>query len=226
MGAKILIADNDENVSEVSKFLYLNGYLVTVVKNSEDALRFIKEEKPDLILLEVMFKELDGFSLCKLIRSEGIKTPIMFLTSQTSEMHAVIGLELGAQDYIRKPVQFKELLARIDCQLKKQIGTIGNKKIVLNELEIDDEEYKVVHKGQSKNLSLTEFKLLKTLARKPNKVFSRKELLNSIWGLNDYKETRTVDIHIGYLRKKFEDNPKRPRILKTIRGVGYVLECA
>ena len=221
MKAKILIVDDDEKVaSEIQNSLSGNGYVTIFAKNGKEGFELAKREQPDLIVLEASLPELDGFSVCKSLRAEGYKNPIIFLTSKTSEIDAVIGLELGAQDYIRKPLYTKELLARIEVQLKKKQNETTN-KITVEDLEIDLERRKVRHRGQTKSLTNKEFQLLYTLAQCPNKVFSRNELLNTVWGWAQYGQTRTVDIHIGYLRKKFEENPRRPRLLQTIRGVGY-----
>ena len=124
---------------------------------------------------------------------------------------------------MRKPLQLKELLARIEVQLKKSQGELTSKKITVQDLEIDLERRRVRHKGQTKELTHKEFQLLYALAQCPNKVFSRNELLNNVWGWSQFGQTRTVDIHIGYLRKKFEENPRKPKLFQTIRGIGYTL---
>ena len=221
MSTKILIADGDDDiVAQLEEVLSRNGYIFLKAKSGKEVIEIVKYENPDLIILEAFLPELDGFSVTRTLRSEGFKNPIIFLTNKTSEIDAVIGLELGAQDYIRKPLQIKELLARIEVQLKKKDMQATN-KINIDNLEIDLERRKVKLKGETKPLTNKEFQLLYTLAQCPNKVFSRNELLNTVWGWAQYGETRTVDIHIGYLRKKFEENPRRPKLLQTIRGIGY-----
>ena len=223
MTYKILVVDDDDNiVAEIKNFLSQNGYLVFTSKTGREALEVVCRENPDLILLEVLLPELDGFSVCKTLRAEGSKTPIIFLSNKTSEIDAVIGLELGAQDYIRKPLPLKELLTRIEIHLRKDHNE-HTSKIQLNNLEIDLEKRKVKHNGEIKKLTHKEFQLLYALAQCPNKVFSRNELLSNVWGWSHFGHTRTVDIHIGYLRKKFEENPRKPRLLQTIRGIGYTL---
>lgn len=224
MNTKILVVDEDELVhTQLQSMLSKNGYTVIGAKSGKEGLDTALKENPDLVILEAYLPELDGFSVCKLLRAEGFKNPIIFLTNKISEIDAVIGLELGAQDYIRKPLQLKELLVRVDVQLKKSQNEITNKKITIQDLEIDLERRKVKHKGQIKELTHKEFQLLYALAQCPNKVFSRNELLNDVWGWAQFGQTRTVDIHIGYLRKKFEENPRKPKLLQTIRGVGYTL---
>ena len=224
MNKKILIVDGDDSVqAQLRDPLNRMGYELISIKNGRDGLSYALGENPDLVMLEVNLPELEGFSVCKLLRAEGFTNPIIFLTSRVSEIDAVIGFELGAQDYIRKPLQTKELMVRIEAQLKKYNTETLNKKIKVQDLEIDLERRKVRHKGEYKELTHKEFQLLYALAQSPNKVFSRNELLHNVWGWSQYGQTRTVDIHIGYLRKKFEENPRKPKILQTIRGVGYTL---
>lgn len=226
MNGKILIVDTDDStVSLLDSALSRNGGSLLKCKSGKEALEIARKEQPDLIVLEVNLPELDGYSVCKTLRAEGYKNPIIFLTSRTSEIDAVIGLELGAQDFIRKPISLNELLARVEVQLKKVTKEPVN-KIKVEDLEIDLEKRKVKYKGDVKTLSHKEFQLLYALAQNPNKVFSRNELLHNVWGWSQYGKTRTVDIHIGYLRKKFEENPRRPRLFQTIRGVGYTLSAS
>ena len=221
--AKILVVDDDDSVlAQIESTFSRSGYSLIKAKNGKAGLELALREKPDLTILEVLLPELDGFSVCKSLRSQGYTNPIIFLTKKISEIDAIIGLELGAQDYIRKPFQVNELLARIEANLKKN-SEESTKKIVVKDLEIDLERRKVRHKGEVRDLTQKEFQLLYALAKCPNKVFSRNELLTNVWGWAQYGQTRTVDIHIGYLRKKFEDNPRKPAIFQTIRGVGYTL---
>ena len=223
MNAKILVIDDDVVVlAQIENAFSRHGYSLITARNGKVGLELALKEKPDLIILEVSLPELDGFSVCKSLRSDGYNNPIIFLTKKTSEIDVIIGLELGAQDYIRKPLQVNELLARIEVNLKKK-NEENIKRIVVKDLEIDLEKRKVRHKGETRELTQKEFQLLYALAKCPNKVFSRSELLTNVWGWAQYGQTRTVDIHIGYLRKKFEDNPHKPTIFQTIRGVGYTL---
>lgn len=223
MNARILVIDDDDTVlAQIETTFSRSGYSIMNAKNGKTGLELALKEKPDLIVLEVSIPELDGFSVCKSLRSQGYTNPIIFLTKKVSEIDAVIGLELGAQDYIRKPFQVNELLARVEVNLKKSREE-NAKKIIVKDLEIDLEKRKVRHRGEIRELTQKEFQLLYALAKCPNKVFSRNELLTNVWGWAQYGQTRTVDIHIGYLRKKFEENPRRPIIFQTIRGVGYTL---
>lgn len=223
MNTKILVADNDDStLAQLQSSLSKDKYNVLTARSGKEAIDIALREHPDLIILEVTLPELDGFSVCKSLRADGFRNPIIFLTSRTSEIDAVIGLELGAQDYIRKPLATKELLARVEVHLKKNQAEVAS-RIQLDNLEIDLERRKVKHNGEVKKLTHKEFQLLYALAQCPNKVFSRNELLNNVWGWSQYGQTRTVDIHIGYLRKKLEENPRKPKLLQTIRGVGYTL---
>lgn len=225
MKKRILIADSDENViDEVKSMLHTEEHEVISTKNGREALEFILKENLDLIILEVNLEELDGFSVCKTLRVEGCKTPIIFLTRRTSEIDAVIGLDLGAQDYIRKPLQKREFLARVNGLLRKEQNEKSNRKINIVGLEIDLESRRVKYNGKQKELTNKEFQLLYILASCPNKVFSRFELLDRVWESVENLQTRTVDLHMGYLRKKIEEDPKRPRLFKTIRGAGYFLD--
>ena len=223
MNARILVVDDDDTVlAQIENAFSRSGYFIINAKDGKAGLELALKEKPDLIVLEVLLPELDGFSVCKSLRSQGYANPIIFLTKKISEIDAVIGLELGAQDYIRKPFQVNELLARVEVNLKKSREE-NAKKIMVKDLEIDLEKRKVRHRGEVRELTQKEFQLLYALAKCPNKVFSRNELLTNVWGWAQYGQTRTVDIHIGYLRKKFEENPRKPTIFQTIRGVGYTL---
>ena len=223
MNAQILVIDEDDYVkAQLENAFSKNGYSLISASDGRNGLELARREKPDLIILEVNLPQLDGFSVCKSLRSEGYKNPIIFLTNKASEIDAVIGLELGAQDYVRKPLQANEILARVEVNLHRKTQE-NSKNIVVKDLEIDLEKRRVKFKGNLRDLTQKEFDLLYALAKNPNKVFSRNELLSNVWGWTQYGKTRTVDIHIGYLRKKFEENPRKPRMLQTIRGIGYTL---
>lgn len=224
MKHKILIADEDENtLSKLENSLISEGYNLIPLKNGKEVLNYARRNAPDLMILEVMLPGVDGFTICKTLRVEGHEIPIVFLTHRTSEIDAVIGLGLGAQDYIRKPLYINELMVRVSNILSQEEHTKSCKTIVLNDLEIDYNRYEVKYKGQNLELTPKEFKLLTLLAKSPNRVFSREELLVKVWGFSPDKKTRTVDMHIGSLRQKIEENPSCPRLLKSIRSIGYTL---
>ncbi len=227
MDLKILVVDSDTEVtSSLEKALLTKGYKVRIACNGEEALKITESELVHLVITEVNLPELDGFSLCKTLRAQGFSSPIIFLTDKESEIYAVIGLEIGAQDYIRKtPLKINEVLARAELQLKVYLSKGTNRTIKIKNLEIDLERRTVVYAGKTKELTPKEFQILCKLAQFPKKVFSREELLTEIWGFpHAIKNTRTLDIHIGYLRKKIEEEPKRPKLFRTVRGVGYYLE--
>ena len=226
MNFTILIADKDTEVTESLKnVLSAKGYKVYIAHNGQEAYQTTLKEYVHLIITEVDLPELDGFSLCKNLRAEGFLNPIIFLTEKEPEIYAVIGLEIGAQDYIRKPLKINEVIARAELQLKNYLTTAVNKKIKVKDMEIDLERRVVTYHGKIKELTLKEFQILCKLAQSPQKVFSREELLTEVWGFNHpTKNTRTLDIHIGYLRKKMEIEPNRPKLFKTVRGIGYYLD--
>ena len=225
MREKILLADEDSEVLSILKGPLLErGYSVLFARDGKEAYDLTIKERPSLVVIEVSLKELDGFSVCRLLKSEKINTRVMFLTNMTSEIHAVIGFEQGACDYIRKPLQIKEVMARVELHLRKK-NYEQTKVISVSGIEINLERRKVKYRGEYKELTHKEFQLLYRLAQNPNKVFTREELLTDVWGYSQSVETRTVDLHMGYLRKKFEENPRRPNLFKTIRGSGYCLSC-
>ncbi len=225
MDFRILIADSDaEVVSSLESVFKAKGYIVYTATNGQEAYKTATNELIHLIITEVNLPDLDGFTLCKTLRTEGFANPIIFLTNKESETYAIIGLEIGAQDYIRKPLKINEVIARVELQLKTHVAKEVNKKIKLKDLEVDIERRTVTYRGKVNELTPKEFQVLYKLVQSPKKVFSRKELLNGIWGINSLASTRTLDIHIGYLRKKIEEEPNRPKLFRTLRGVGYYLE--
>ena len=225
MEFSILIVDSDVEVIESLKnILNAKGYKIHVAHNGQEAYQITTKEYINLIITEVDMPTLDGFSLCKTLRAEGFLNPIIFLTDKEAEIYAVIGLEIGGQDYIRKPLKINEVIARIELQLKNHLTKSVSKKIKVRDIEIDLERRLVTCNGKVKELTLKEFQVLCKLAQFPNKVFSREELLAEVWGFHNPTSTRTLDIHIGYLRKKMEVEPNRPKLFKTVRGVGYYLD--
>ena len=225
MDFRILIADGDtEVVASLESIFKAKGYIVYTATNGQEAYKIATSELIHLIVTEVNLSDLDGFSLCKTLRAEGFINPIIFLTDKESETYAIIGFEIGAQDYIRKPLKINEVIARVELQLKIHVAKEVNKKIKLKDLEVDIERRTVTYRGKVNELTPKEFQILYKLVQSPKKVFSRKELLAGIWGINSLASTRTLDIHIGYLRKKIEEEPNRPKLFRTLRGVGYYLE--
>lgn len=229
MNKKILIVDDEENIVELIKFnLELKGYEVYSAYDGMEGLKMAKDIKPSLILLDLMLPILDGTKVCEKIREdEEIKeTPIIMLTAKNMEKDKIIGLELGADDYITKPFSVKELMARIKAVSRRYSSSDKMPEIKIideGDLKIDLENYEAFKLDEKIDLTLKEFELLKLLALNKGKVLSRNYLLDKIWGYEYFGETRTVDVHIRHLRKKIEDNDKMPKYIETIRGVGYKL---
>jgi two-component system response regulator VicR len=222
---RILIIEDEASISDIIKFnLIKEGYQVETAYDGQEGLRKALES-PDLILLDVMLPLMDGFQVCKKVR-ETSNTPILMLTAKEEEVDKVLGLELGADDYITKPFGMRELIARIKANIRRSdfmedklnapadVQTFGN-------LEIDMNRYEVRKNGTALDLTLREFELLKYLAEHEDKVFSREQLLEEVWGYEYYGDIRTVDVTVRRLREKLEDDPSEPRYIMTKRGIGY-----
>jgi DNA-binding response OmpR family regulator len=204
--------------------LELDGYLVDSADDGEAGLAKIKEGNYDLVLLDVMLPKLSGFDVCKSARAAGNQTPIILLTAKGEEIDKVVGLELGADDYITKPFSVRELLARIKAILRRgQKIPSDEKRITIGRLEIDFTTFQSTEQGQEVKLSHKEFEILSHLYKNKNSVVSRYELLEKVWGYGEQLTTRTVDNFIVRLRQKIEINPNQPRIILTAHGSGYKL---
>ncbi|MBP1888587.1 two-component system alkaline phosphatase synthesis response regulator PhoP [Clostridium moniliforme] len=224
---KILIVDDEEHILELIKFNVKNaGYEVVTANNGIDALKIAKEEKPALVLLDLMIPGMDGFDVCKEIKKdkETSNTAIIMLTAKGEELDKILGLELGADDYITKPFSIRELLARIKAVLRRSSILKVDKEELYYEngrFKIDFERHEVLINNKKIDVTLKEFELLGILIRNRGKILRREILLDKIWGYEYIGETRTVDVHIRYLRKKIEEDDKNPKLIETIRGVGY-----
>lgn len=230
--SKVLIVEDDRTLLDVLKYnLTKEGYAVASATDGVQALNVARSEKPDLIILDIMLPKLDGFEVCRILRRE-MTTPILMLTAKAGETDKVVGLELGADDYMTKPFSMREFLARVKATLRRAEMTIaaGSVKetipslIKVGELEIDFARHKVSRANSVIELSPKEFELLAFLAKNREQVFSRDQLLEKIWGYNYTSDTRTVDVHMRWLRQKIETDPTNPRYLLTVRGVGYKFE--
>jgi len=223
---KVLIIEDEKSISDIVKFnLVKEGFEVDVAFDGLAGLNKALETNPDLILLDVMLPSMDGFQVCKKLR-ETKTTPIVMLTAKEEEVDKVLGLELGADDYITKPFGMRELVARIKANIRRteikdgvsgepdDIQTFGN-------LEIDMNRYEARKNGAALELTLREFELLKYLAERENKVFSREQLLEEVWGYEYYGDIRTVDVTVRRLREKLEDESSEPQYIMTKRGIGY-----
>ncbi|MBQ8525899.1 MAG: response regulator transcription factor [Clostridia bacterium] len=225
MSNLILVVEDEKSISDILKLnLEKNGFKVSTAYDGEDAVNKALGECPDLILLDVMLPKLDGFSVCKKLR-ESISTPIIMLTAREEEVDKVLGLELGADDYITKPFSLRELMARVKANLRRtQLTTqpdAESKILQFGDLVIDTEKYEVRKQNTSIDLTFREFELLKFLAVRRGKIFTREVLLNKVWDYEFYGDVRTVDVTIRRLREKIEDNPSVPTFIMTKRGVGY-----
>jgi DNA-binding response OmpR family regulator len=220
----ILLVDDDARLREiVGMALEGEGYGVRTVESGEEALGVFDADDPDLLILDVMLPGRDGFELCRNIRSRS-PVPILMLTAKTDTVDIVVGLESGADDYVTKPFVTKELLARIRALLRRarDRGTLP-RTITLGELEISPDAATVTKRGAPVHLTKTEFKLLCTLASRPNQIFTREMLLQQVWEYDYFGDSRLVDVHVRRLRGKIEDDPSDPRIVQTVRGLGYKL---
>jgi DNA-binding response OmpR family regulator len=218
----ILLVDDDSRLREiVGMALEDEGYGVRAVESGEEALGLLDEEDPDLLILDIMLPGRDGFELCRDIRTRS-PIPILMLTAKTDTVDVVVGLESGADDYVTKPFITKELLARIRALLRRaRDRTTLPRTIALGDLVISPEAATVSKLGRPVHLTKTEFKLLCALASRLNQVFTREMLLQQVWEYDYFGDSRLVDVHVRRLRGKIEDDPSDPRIIQTVRGLGY-----
>ncbi|MBI4690450.1 MAG: response regulator [Nitrospirae bacterium] len=225
---KILVVDDEPDIVElVSYNLGKEGFRVSAALDGEEALNKIRKEQFNLIILDLMLPGLQGVELCRIIRNDPAiaSIPIIMLTAKGEEVDKILGLELGADDYITKPFSPRELVARVKAVLRRTAGKPVPEKIIsIGDITINKEMYTVSKKNINLKLSATEFKLLLFLAERKGKVFSRSQLLDSVWSNEAFVEPRTVDVHIRRLRAQIEDNPAKPRYIKTMRGIGYFFD--
>jgi two-component system OmpR family response regulator len=225
----ILIVEDDKALIDVLKYnLEKEGYNITTAFDGSQALEVARSSRPDVILLDVMLPKMDGFEVCRILRKE-MTVPILMLTAKDSEIDKIVGLEIGADDYLTKPFSMRELVARIRAMLRrsemvetKPTGKGGPIKV--GDIEIDTARRRASVSGSALKLTAKEFDLLLFLAENKGIVFNREQLLDRVWGYDYPGDTRTVDVHIRWLREKIETDPGKPRYLITVRGVGYKLE--
>jgi two-component system OmpR family response regulator len=223
---KVLIVEDDANLLETIKYnLRKEGYSVITAIDGEQALEVARNEKPDLLILDIMLPKLNGFEVCRILRKE-MTLPILMLTAKVDEADKIVGLEIGADDYMTKPFSMRELLARIRAMLRRTKLLLKSEEasIKIGNLEIDIARHRASLSRKVLELSPKEFDLLAFLAKNKSLVFSREQLLEKVWGYDFAGDTRTVDVHIRWLRQKIESNPTHPQHLVTIRGTGYKLE--
>lgn len=230
MDKKILVVDDERPIVDILKInLQKENYIVFEAYDGEDAVRKAEMINPDLILLDVMLPKLDGFSVCRKIREKS-SVPIIMLTAREEELDKVLGLELGADDYMTKPFSIRELMARIKANMRRAMPPTElpegeeDESFEIGCFKLDTNRYELYKNGEMVDVTIREFDLIKFLASSPHKIFSRQSLLEHVWDYEYYGDERTVDVTVRRLREKIEDNPSQPRYIMTKRGVGYYFQ--
>jgi DNA-binding response OmpR family regulator len=218
----ILVVDDEARIVKlVRDYLERAGFEVLTARDGETALQLARREQPDLIILDLMLPGMDGLDVCRLLRQES-SVPIIMLTARVEEVDRVVGLELGADDYVTKPFSPREVVARVRATLRRVNGELGPTAVIrAGDLELDTAALTVTVAGQPVDLTPTEFQLLATLARQPGRIFSREQLLEAIHGVAFDGYDRSIDSHIKNLRRAIEPDPRQPRYIQTVYGVGY-----
>ncbi|MCB0251541.1 MAG: response regulator transcription factor [Anaerolineae bacterium] len=230
-GEKILIVEDERAVARGLEYgLTAEGFSVLWARTGNEALALTRNEAPHLIVLDIRLPDISGFDVCRTLRSEGKRQPILMLTARDEEVDKILGLELGADDYLVKPYSLRELVSRIRALLRRTYGdlampTADARRLAFGAVEVDLERMLVTRRGQITELTPIEFRLLRHLVSQPARPASREQLIEAIWGYDsDLGNDRTVDVHMRHLRQKLEDDPSDPRWLVTVRGVGYKFE--
>lgn len=229
-GERILIVEDERAVARGLEYaLTREGFQVLWADTGQKALALARSEDPHLILLDIRLPDISGFDVCRQLRAEGKRQPILMLTARDEELDKVLGLELGADDYVVKPFSLREVVSRIRALLRRAYGelSIASSGNVLSfgDLVLDLERFQVMRRGQVVDLTPIEFRLLRYLASNPGRPFTREHLIETLWGYeSDIGSDRTVDVHMRHLRQKLEDDPANPRWLVTVRGIGYKFE--
>lgn len=225
---KILIVDDEKPIVDILKFnLEKEGFITTVAYDGEEAIKLALSVNPDLILLDLMLPKIDGFNVCKELR-KSLVCPIIMLSAKEEVVDKIIGLELGADDYMTKPFSIREVIARIKANLRKHVlpetedeKNSSKSKIKIKDMIIDPERYIAIVGSKTIDLTIKEFELLKMLSSAPNQVFTREQILRGVWGYDFYGDARTVDVTVRRLREKIEKNSAEPQYVQTKRGMGY-----
>jgi DNA-binding response OmpR family regulator len=223
--ATILLVDDEESIQKLLTFpLERDGFRVVSAHDGEEALDRFSQERIDLVVLDIMLPRLDGLEVCRKLRATS-SVPILMLTARDDELDKVLGLELGADDYITKPFSVREFRSRVRALLRRAAAPRhepgGDEVIHADALRIDPGRRRVTVGGEGVELTYVEFELLRALAERPGRVFTRQALLERLWGDSDYRDPRTIDVHIRHLREKLEQDARRPEYIFTVRGVGY-----
>ncbi|KSU83680.1 MULTISPECIES: response regulator transcription factor [Fictibacillus] len=233
MSQKIMVVEDELSISTLLQFnLEQAGFEVITAMDGRKGLELAEMEKPDLMVLDLMLPEMDGLEVCKNLRQKQIFIPILMLTAKDDEFDKVLGLELGADDYMTKPFSPREVVARVKAILRrtKQMAVEETapeeeaEKLTIGEVEVYPENYEAFYKGTALELTPKEFELLVYLSKNKNRVLTREQLLSAVWNYDFVGDTRIVDVHISHLREKIEENTRKPIYIKTIRGMGYKLE--
>jgi phosphate regulon transcriptional regulator PhoB len=227
---RILIIEDDRDIVELVRYNLANeGFEVTAVPDGSSGLALLRKSTPDLLILDLMLPKMPGLEVCKEIRRDAAlnRLPILMLTARGEEADRVIGLEMGADDYVTKPFSPRELVARVKALFRRAepAGEV-ERAIEVGRLSIDPSSYRVTRAGKPLTLSTLEFRLIYYLAARPNRVFTRDQLLDAVWGTDRFVTPRSVDVYIRRLREKIETDPENPVHLKTVRGAGYLFESA
>jgi DNA-binding response OmpR family regulator len=223
----ILLVDDEDSIQKLLTYpLERDGYRVVQARDGEEALKRFAEEDVDLVVLDIMLPKIDGLEVCKRLRA-GSTVPIIMLTARDDELDKVLGLELGADDYITKPFSIREFRSRVRALLRRAGASRRDvpaaEPLTSGSLSLDPDRREAKVDGRALELTYVEFELLRTLVAQPGKVFSRRALLQAIWGDSSYREPRTIDVHVRHLREKVEQDPSEPDLILTVRGAGYRL---
>jgi phosphate regulon transcriptional regulator PhoB len=225
---RILIIEDDRDIVELVRYNLANeGFQVSAAYDGSTGLNSLKKSSPDLLLLDLMLPKLSGLDICREVRRDESlnRLPILMLTARGEEADRVVGLEMGADDYVTKPFSPRELLARVKALLRRAEPPSDAPRVIeIGRLAIDPASYRVSHSGKPVPLSTLEFRLLYYLASRPNRVFTRDQLLDAVWGTDRFVTPRSVDVYVRRLREKIESDPENPLYLKTVRGAGYLFE--
>ena len=232
MSQKVLVVDDEQSIVTLLKYnLETAGYIVEVAYDGEEALEKVNEFQPELVVLDVMLPKKDGIEVCKTIRSDKNLVPILMLTAKDDEFDRVLGLELGADDYMTKPFSPREVVARVKAILRRsnfaseiEKEDVDDEDILIENIRIRPEFFEVYKDDELLELTPKEFELLLYLIERQGRVITREHMLNSVWNYEFAGDSRIVDVHISHLRDKLEENPKQPKLIKTVRGLGYKLE--
>lgn len=223
----VLVVEDEADIAELLRYnLEQEGFVVTVAANGERGLDIVRRERPSLIILDLMLPGINGLEVCRRLRADAAtaRLPILMLTARAAETDRIVGLEMGADDYVTKPFSPRELTARVRAVLRRAYGGEASPAAEVYErgrLRIDFDNYEVFVDGERIDLSLREFELLRFFVRAPNRVFERLQILDFVWGRDTHVEPRTVDVHVRRLRQRIERDDANPELIVTVRGVGY-----